>query len=290
MKHLTTLFILTSIFQMLQSQPLQPYVIYNSSGEEVVFEDMVKTALEAELVFFGELHNNPIAHWMQLEMLKSFKEQTGRQIMIGAEMFETDNQLLINEYLSGLIPEKNFEDEAKLWDNYRTDYKPIALFAKEHKIPVIATNTPRRYAAMVNRGGFEALDTLSNEAKMLIAPLPIPYHPDLPGYKAMTEMPAMHGAKRNFDNLPKAQALKDATMAHFILKNHKDRGLFFHLNGSYHTQNNEGILWYIQQQLKGIKTVTITTISVENVHLVKPEELKTADFTICVDGDMTNTY
>jgi uncharacterized iron-regulated protein len=290
MKHLTSFLILTAIALTTNSQSLRPYVIYNSTGNEVTYEDMVKTALEAELVFFGELHNNPIAHWMQLKMLKSFKEKTSRQLMVGAEMFETDNQLLINEYLGGIIPEKNFEDEAKLWNNYKTDYKPLILFAKQNNIPVIATNTPRRYAAMVNRGGFETLDTLSDEAKKLIAPLPFPYNPELPGYKAMTEMPVMHGPKRNMENLPKAQALKDATMAHFILKNHKDRGLFYHLNGSYHTQNNEGILWYIQQQLKGIKMVTITTISVENVHSVKPEELKTANFTICVDGEMTNTY
>ena len=103
------------------------------------------------------------------------------------EMFESDDQTLIDEYLNGIIPERNFEDEAKLWSNYKTDYKPIVLVAKEHKIPVIATNTPRRYAAMVNRGGFEALDNLTDEAKQLIV-LPFAFDAELPGYKLMTEM------------------------------------------------------------------------------------------------------
>ena len=92
------------------------------------------------------------------------------------------------------------------------------------------------------------------------------------------------------ENLAKAQALKDATMAHFTLKYLKDRGLFVHLNGSYHTQNKEGLYWYIKQQLNNIEMVSITTITVPNVDSVGIDNLKTADYTICVDEDMTNTY
>ena len=273
-----------------QSQTLSAYKIYDSKGDEISFGKMVDKALEAEIVFFGELHNNAIAHWLQLELLKSFRAQTTRHITVGFEMFESDNQLIIDEYLSGLIPEKNFEEEAKLWPNYQTDYKPIVQFSKENNIPIVATNTPRRYASMVSRGGFEALDSLSNEAKLLIASLPFPYDPELPGYKAMTMMPAMHRTKILPENLAKAQALKDATMAHFTLKYLKDRGIFLHLNGSYHTQNREGLYWYIKQQLNNIKIISITTITVSNADSLKLNELQSSDYTICIDEDITKTY
>lgn len=267
---------------------MRTYAIYDKTGKELDFEELVNVSLKSELVFFGELHNNSIAHWLQIKMLKSFIEATDRQIVVGMEMFESDDQTLIDEYLNGIIPERNFEEEAKLWSNYKTDYKPIVLVAKEHKIPVIATNTPRRYAAMVNRGGFEALENLSDEAKNLIAPLPFAFDTELPGYKAMTEKPPMQNARINVENLAKAQALKDATMAHFILKNLKDRGLFFHINGVYHTKNNEGILWYINNQLKGVKITTISTITVLDINSVDTSELQTADFTICIDSDFSN--
>ncbi len=267
---------------------MRTHAIYDKTGKELDFEELVNVSLKSELVFFGELHNNSIAHWLQVKMLKSFIEATDRQIVVGMEMFESDDQMLINEYLNGVIPERNFEEEAKLWSNYKTDYKPIVLVAKEHKIPVIATNTPRRYAAMVNRGGFEALDNLTDEAKQLIAPLPFAFDAELPGYKLMTEMSPMQSVKINVENLAKAQALKDATMAHFILKNLKDRGLFFHINGIYHTKNNEGILWYINNQLKGVKITTISTISVSDVNSVDTSKLQTADFTICIDSDFSN--
>lgn len=267
---------------------MRTYAIYDKTGKELDFEELVNVSLKSELVFFGELHNNSIAHWLQIKMLKSFIEATDRQIVVGMEMFESDDQTLIDEYLNGIIPERNFEEEAKLWSNYKTDYKPIVLVAKEHKIPVIATNTPRRYAAMVNRGGFEALDNLTDEAKQLIVPLPFAFDAELPGYKLMTEMSPMQSVKINVENLAKAQALKDATMAHFILKNLKDRGLFFHINGIYHTKNNEGILWYINNQLKGVKITTISTITVLDINSVDTSELQTADFTICIDSDFSN--
>ena len=69
----------------------------------------------------------------------------------------------------------HFEAEARLWDNYNTDYYPVVFFAKEHGIPFVATNIPRRYANSVKNKGIEVLDSLSDEAKRYIAPLPVPF-------------------------------------------------------------------------------------------------------------------
>ena len=35
-------------------------------------------------------------------------------------------------------------------------------------------------------------------------------------------------------DIVKAQAVKDATLAHFILQNYSDGDKFLHINGSYH--------------------------------------------------------
>ena len=68
-----------------------------------------------------------------------------------------------------------YEAEARLWDNYSTDYAPFVFFAKENKIPFIATNVPRRYANVVKDNGLQYLDSLSNEAKRYLPPLPIQF-------------------------------------------------------------------------------------------------------------------
>jgi uncharacterized iron-regulated protein len=102
----------------------------------------------------------------------------------------------------------------------------------------------------------------------------------------MLEMMGGHGGV----NLPKAQAIKDATMAHFILKNRQPNELIIHYNGAYHSDNYEGILWYLQRKEPNLKYVTITTVSQKDNSKLDKENLHKADFIICVDDDMTTTY
>lgn len=153
------------------------YRIYNPKGKEIHYAKMVRQLEDADIIFFGELHDNPIAHWLQRELTGDLHASGEREMLLGAEMFESDNQLLLDEYLGGLITEAKFEDEARLWQNYKTDYKPLLQFAFQQRIPFIATNVPRRYANLVYREGFEALDSLSPAAKEYLPPMPVAYVP-----------------------------------------------------------------------------------------------------------------
>ena len=72
-----------------------------------------------------------------------------KQLIIGAEMFERDQAEIMKNYLNGSLDEKEFEKQMRLWNNYKTDYKPLLNFAKEHKINYVATNVPRRYASLL---------------------------------------------------------------------------------------------------------------------------------------------
>ncbi len=168
--------------------------------------DMFKQALDADIILFGELHNNPICHWLQLELSKDIFTEKGSQVVFGAEMFERDGQLILDEYTQGVISTSSFESQARLWPNYETDYKPLVEFAEENSIPFIAINVPRRYASVVFKKGFEGLDSLDKHAKMFFAPLPIPYDPELPGYQAMLEMGGGMGGHGS-NNFPKALAI-----------------------------------------------------------------------------------
>lgn len=265
------------------------YRIYNHKGKDIPYSKMVRHLADADIIFFGELHDNPIAHWLQRELAGDLHVSGDKQLVMGAEMFESDNQLLLDEFLGGMITEAKFEDEARLWQNYKTDYKPLLQFAFEQGIPFIATNVPRRYANLVYREGFEGLEALSEEAKAYLPPLPIPYDPELPGYKSMLEMGQMgHGPVS--ENLPRAQAIKDATMGHFILKNWSDGKQFLHFNGAYHSDNAEGILWYIRQQEPGLKISTISTVLQESTDSLEQASAGKADFTIVVPKNMTRTY
>ncbi len=272
----------TSSLIFAQNKPA--YILYNTNGKKVSYKKMLKKLVQKDIVMIGELHNNAISHWMELEITKDCKEK--RNLVLGAEMFEQDNQAALDLYLQGKLSAKGLDSMARLWKNYPTDYAPLVNFAKENKIAFAATNIPRRYASMVSKGGFEVLDTIPTVAKTWIAPLPIAYDSTLPGYKNMVTMMAGHGTP----NMIKAQASKDATMAHFILKYFVPGSLFIHYNGSYHSENHDGIVWYLKQAKPDLKIITVTTVSQKDLKQLLDENKNKADFIICVDEDMTKTY
>jgi uncharacterized iron-regulated protein len=266
------------------AQTKPAYIIYNAKGKKQSYAKMIKQISKQDIVLIGEFHNNAISHWMELEITKDCKEK--RNLVLGAEMFEQDNQGALDQYLSGKLSAKGLDSNARLWKNYPTDYAPLVNFAKEQGIVFAATNIPRKYAALVSKGGFEALDTLPVQVKNWIAPLPISYDSSLPGYKNMMTMMAGHGTA----NMPKAQASKDATMAYFILKYFVPGSLFIHYNGSYHSDNHDGIVWHLLKANPSLKLATVTTVSQKDITHLLEENKNKADFIICVDEDMTNTY
>ncbi len=271
------------------------YQVYNSKGQKADYSDILKAAKTSDVIFFGELHDNPICHWLQLELTRDLFAEKGNKLVLGAEMLEADNQLLLKEYLSGMIRKKDFEAEAKLWPNYKTDYAPLVDFAREKEIKFVATNIPRRFAALVNRQGFEGLDSINALERGLIASLPIKYYDTLECYQSMIKnigpgMPAHMGP-----NIAKAQAIKDATMAQNIVKNGIYEGMtFLHFNGSYHSDHYQGIVWYLQQAIRKtsyeLKILTISSLEQENIDTLSKNDAKKADFLIVIPSTMTKTY
>lgn len=272
------------------------YLLFTGKGDPAGYDALLQAAMKSDIILFGELHNNPIAHWLRLELARDLHADTKRSLVIGMEMFEADQQHLLDEYLTGIIRRRNFEQEARLWSNYATDYRPMLEFARESGIPVIATNIPRRYASLIYHQGPDSLARLSPEARNWMAPLPIPVDLKLPGYKRIHEAAMHHGSPY----LAHSQASKDATMAHFIMKQHEEAKprpvRTLHANGTYHSDNYEGIYWYLRHyRFKG----SILTISTSQQSVLPPAgrplphdhpQLGRADFLLMVPERMTRTH
>lgn len=262
------------------------YCIYNQDAKNSSYSKLLKQAEKADIVLFGELHNNSIAHWLQLQLTKDLYDSKKQNLVLGAEMFEADNQTILNEYLSGLHSSKTFEKECKLWNNYNTDYKPLVEFAKKNNLHFVASNIPRRYASLVYKKGMAGLDSLSDEAKSWMAPLPMRYDSSLACYADILKMAGGHGGQ----NLPMAQAVKDATMAHFILKNYQKGKTVLHYNGSYHSNNFESIYWHLKQSNPDLNILTINATEQESIDNLEKENKNSAHFIIAIPADMTKTY
>jgi len=282
--------ILIAFSLMAMKADKKAYEIYNAKGKKSTYAKLFKQAVESDVILFGELHNNPVCHWLQYEVTSDLYDEKTNDLVLGAEMFERDGQLILDEYIYGQISTRSFESQARLWPNYETDYKPLVEFAREKELPFVATNIPRRYASIVFKEGFEGLDSLDKHAKMFFPPLPIPYDSELPGYQAMLEMGGGMGGHGS-DNFPKAQAIKDAAMAYFIVENLPDGKVFLHYHGTYHSNNFEGIVWYLNQYKPGLKIMTIASVEQETVDEGLTEENEgLADYILVIPESMTKTH
>jgi uncharacterized iron-regulated protein len=286
MKFFLPLFLLIA----LQSQAQNPsaYEWYTSAGKRADFGKLVKASAGADVILFGEQHDDPIAHWFQLLLLQQLIEKSDSgKVMLGAEMFERHQQEAIDNFVSGKWDAKVLQDSSKMWSNFETDYLPVLQFAKDHNLPVIATNVTRKYASMVFKKGMASLDSLPANEKKLMVPLPFPVDTTLSQYKELIKMGMeMHASGINFAH---AQAIKDATMAYNILKNWRRGSHFVHLNGAYHSDFHQSIAWYLKKANPNLKVVTVSTVSQKDVKKLSEENKGKADFILVVPEGMTRT-
>jgi len=270
------------------------YRLFTAQGTPADYDQMLTQLAQADVVLFGEQHNDPIAHWLELQVAKDLARLKGpSKLVLGLEMFERDVQPLLAGYAAGTVPDSAFERQSRPWPNYATDYRPLLQFARQAQVAVVGTNAPRRYAQQVARGSLTALDKLPTAEKSYLVPLPLKVDFDLPGYKNMAAMfggsSAAHGSGAR--TIIEAQALKDATMAHFIRTSLTPGQTLLHLNGSYHSDRHDGIVAYLRTQAKTplrIKTLSVVTQS--QLQQLDKENAELADYLIVVPADMTKTY
>ncbi|MEY4658432.1 MAG: hypothetical protein RJB36_198 [Bacteroidota bacterium] len=272
------------------AQDMPAYQLYTAKGKKTSFKKLVEASEKKELILFGEFHDNPITHWLQLELTKEMHEEFGSRLSLGFEMFEQDQQGVLNRYLSGQLDAKHLKDSLRLWPNYDTDYAPLIEFAKENQLTCVASNVQRKYASLLFKNGRMALDTLRPEIKAQMAPIDFIIDTSLSQYKEVFQMGNHMG--RMGMNMVEAQAFKDATMAQFILENRAKKAddVHIHFNGAFHSDFYQGTLWYVQQKNPNIRVLTISTVTQEDVRKLGKEHVGRADFIICVPDSMTKTH
>lgn len=279
------IFALLAIFfmhSMSAQEVTSKYILLGSEGQKISFDGLVRSALDADIVFFGEYHDQSIAHDLQLKLLEELHRAKPGNIILGMEMFETDVQVILDEYLSDIITQKKFEQEARIWNNYSSDYKPMVEFCKNHQIPVVATNVPGRYANAVYHRGPEVLQSLSMEAQKFLPPFPIHFNMEIPCYQKMIETMGGHGGS----NIAYAQALRDASMAYQIGRVFQQGNTLLHINGSYHSDYEEGILYYLKRIHPQLKTLVITTVYSDNHETLQEENLGKGDIYLSIHSSL----
>lgn len=263
----------------------QSFRAFDAKGNAVEVKQIVDALQNIDVVFLGEQHDDAVAHNLQLEVLQAAFERYGktRPIVLSLEMFERDQQIVLDEYLADLINENSFVTASRAWNNYKTDYRPLVEFAKANKISIVAANAPRRYVNAVARTGRESLEKLSPVAKNWLAPLP--YNAASDAY-AKKFAALMGGMPAHNSNMLDSQSLWDATMADSISKalRQNKNALVIHLNGSFHSENRLGAPEHLLKYNPKARFVVVTmkpTANFPNFDRAKDENA--GDFVILTE-------
>ena len=248
-------------------------VVDATTQADVDFATVVQRASGADVVFFGENHDDPETHRVELGLLEAIG-RTGRSVILSLEMFERDAQPLLNDYLAGRITEADFLAKSRPWDRYVTDYRPMVELAKAKGWPVVASNIPRPLASAVGRKALAALDTLTPiERSWAARDIQCPDD----AYRARF-MDTMRGHSRGgaapspADTLPTAaasrfylaQCIKDETMAESIVeaRGRSPGAIVVHYDGAFHSDYKQGTVDRVRRRSPDLRMVVITAVPV----------------------------
>jgi uncharacterized iron-regulated protein len=285
------LLIFLPFFTLCQENFATHYKIYDTKNQKLITaEDIINNMTNADVLFFGEEHNDSTCHVLELTLFNLLSSKYKNKAALSMEMFETDCQTVLNEYLNGLIREKNFITEARAWHNYK-DYRPLIELAKSGHIAVIAANAPARYVNMVNRMGLTSLQQLDATAKGWLPPLPIDTTTGA-YYDKFLQIMGGHSAMGGMQ-MYQAQNLWDATMGWSIsrfLKQRLDYKLL-QVNGGFHSEEKLGAAAQLRKYALKIRILNIACFSDDNFD--NPDWSKFSkdnDYIILTDPKLPRTY
>lgn len=200
----------------LQAPPKVGQIVHLPTGAVVSAAQMFSMAGDARVVYFGETHDNPASHRLELDLLQALAAlHPGRQAL-GMEMFSRSQQAALDRWIAGELNEKDFLKESRWFENWSMDftyYRDLLNFARERRIPLIALNADKSQVGVI-RG--KSPDQLSAEERDRLPALDLddPYHRGL--------VAAIYGDHRhqgmNLDGFVRVQTLWDETMAESVVR------------------------------------------------------------------------
>ncbi len=267
-----------------QASPAALRVYDSKAARFISFEQLIDAGAKADVVFFGEQHDDPATHSAEAAVLAALGARRGA-VTLTLEMFERDVQPLLDQYLAGNISEKNFLDGSRPWDRYVTDYRPMVELARVHGWPVVAGNIPRRIASAVSKKGLAVLDTMAKvERSYAAAKNECPkdayytkFAETMTGHSAGEGPPTASDAAmmaKMTDLFYEAQCVKDEAMGESIATAlAKWPGqLVYQVDGAFHSDAGLGTAARVVRRVPRVKTIVLTGVPVADLAKADPKE------------------
>jgi len=217
-------------------------IIDLEKGKSISFEQLIDQLQSKDLIFVGEVHNNPEHHLIQVQILQALMAQYG-PLTVAMEFFDQSRQPVLDRYVDEEVSETAFLKDVgwdKGWSFPYHFYRPIILLSKEHGRALLGINVPNNIVKKVARSG---LDSLTPEERDQVAKeinLDNQAHRDY--LIEVFKNHLHHHQLKNFDYFYQAQCVWEETMAENIARYlADDRGKMVVFTGNGHIIDRFGI-------------------------------------------------
>ncbi|MBK5275198.1 MAG: ChaN family lipoprotein [Desulfuromonadales bacterium] len=189
--------------------------------QTVSFSQMMADTEGSNVIFVAESHDNKKHHELELDVIRSLRAKK-IPLAIGLEMFQSDNQKQLDDWIEGRVTEQGFKAVfARNWSYDWSLYRDIFIFARDNHISMVALNIPKEIVFKVARQGFASLTP--EERKNLPSGVTCDINkPQTEFLKKTFQNVFKHEAKGNvFNNFCEAQAVRNNGMAMTIANDQK---------------------------------------------------------------------
>lgn len=228
---------------------------------------ILKTIQPGSVVVLSEIHTLNSHHQNQLTFVNELQKVSESKISIGFEMFDINEQNLLDDYSDQLITDEQLKNYVSLSKDWFQFYLPLLQFTQHPDSQAVALNAPKWLTSKIARVGMEQL---SNYEKLLL-PVDFQLGDDLylERFQEVSHIP-----KAKIKNYFEAQSTWDDIMAEtareFITSN--PSGILVIVVGDFHAAYYGGLPKRLKQ--RGIaNVVTISQVSMANLDQKEKDEL-----------------
>jgi uncharacterized iron-regulated protein len=207
------------------------------TGTALAFDHLIDQISSKDLIFIGEVHDNPEHHLIQLQILQALVACCG-PISIAMEFLEKPQQPILDRYYRGELDEREFLKEVDWGSDYHF-YRPLIRMAKQNDGAVLAINAPRAVVRKVARQGLESLDESERDRIAQEIDLSNEAHRNYvrEAYERHT-----HGGLKEFEHFYEAQCVWEDTMAESLAEYLRENGRkLIAFTGNGHIINKFGV-------------------------------------------------
>lgn len=124
-----------------------PDIVETATGRSLSVSELADEVKGADVIFFGEFHDNAAIHELEEALFEALYDKKGRDLVLSLEMAEQDVQSVLDAYLKGEVDEETYLAQSRPWPNYKEAYGPVVEFAKNMSF----LSSPPRFRGRLRR-------------------------------------------------------------------------------------------------------------------------------------------